>query len=281
MPSLLKPLTLGLSVILAAGCSHVPKESEKAPALTDNNLNSTLWVQTSGEYKANALQAYNAAIANLGGVVRLGNQSAALEQEGNVGSLPAAVVLDIDETVLDNSKYQANLVLTGSSFNPKTWDQWIAKKDASAVPGAVEFINYAKSTGVEVFYITNRECMPRETSSDPCPQEADTLANLQSVGIQGATKNHLLMKKEFPDWGSEKTSRRTNVAEQYRIVMLFGDDLGDFLPGIKSMTPTERDSMVSEHSNKWGSVWYMLPNPTYGSWQRVLKGAPEGHLKGY
>jgi 5'-nucleotidase (lipoprotein e(P4) family) len=281
MPSLLKPLTLGLSVIITAGCSHVSTEHEKASELLDNNLNSTLWMQSSGEFKSNALQAYNAAIANLGPVVRLSQQSAALEQQGDLKNLPAAVVLDIDETVLDNSRYQANLVLKGESFNTDTWDRWVEAQAASAIPGAVEFINYAKTTGVEVFYITNRECKMREGSGDSCPQEADTLANLQSVGVQGVTKNHLLMKNEYPDWGSEKTSRRTNVAEQYRIVMLFGDDLGDFLPGAKSMSPAERDRLVSENSNKWGSVWYMLPNPTYGSWQRVLKESPKATLKGY
>jgi 5'-nucleotidase (lipoprotein e(P4) family) len=281
MPTLLKPLVLGLSVMLAAGCSHVPSESASTPELLDNNLNSTLWVQASGEYKANTLQAYNSAIANLGPVVRFGNQSAALEQPGNTGGLPAAVVLDIDETVLDNSRYQAQLVLLGSAFNPETWDQWVALKAATAVPGAVEFINYAKATGVEVFYITNRECKVRDGNEDPCPQELDTLENLQNVGVQGVTKDHLLLKNEFPDWGSEKSNRRLNIADQYRIVMLFGDDLGDFLSDAKSMTPKERDALVSLHSNKWGSVWYMLPNPTYGSWQRVLKEGPKAYLKGY
>ena len=185
------------------------------------------------------------------------------------------MILDIDETVLDNSPFQ--ILLAGRPFDFAEWDAWVARAAAEAVPGAVDFVRRAESAGVAVFYVTNRECAPRDGSAEACPQEAETLENLRRVGLD-STPERLLLKNERTAWSSEKEPRRELVARDHRVIMLFGDDLGDFLPCVRGRivppctapaTGTDRRRSVREHADYWGRGWYVLPNPMYGSWTGV------------
>jgi acid phosphatase len=122
-----------------------------------------------------------------------------------------------------------------------------------------------------VFFITNRGCQRRAESESACPQEAETIENLQSLGIFGVTEAHLLLKGEAREWGSDKASRRAGVARQFRVLMIFGDDLNDFIPGVRGgITPEERREKAGLYKDWWGRRWFILPNPVYGSWRRVL-----------
>jgi len=260
--------------MLLSGCAAINTQS--------NNFNSTLWVQTASEYKANSLQAYNSAIQNIQKAIHDPSWTAAIEQKNYVSSLPLAVICDIDETVLDTSKYQAQLVTEGSDFNPESWDKWLATRNAPAIPGAVQFINTMHDLGVEVFYISNRECRKREGNESACPQEQDAIDNLIKVGIIDAKPENILLKNERPGWTSEKKTRREFVASKYRILMVFGDDLGDFLPDVKkNITPVQRDRLVHKYENNWGKKWYILSNPMYGSWLRILEEPKSKYLEGY
>lgn len=251
------------------------------PEITNNNFNSTLWVQTAAEYEANAIQAYNSAESNIDGALRDKSWTAALEQGSNYSLKPPAIILDIDETVLDNSQYQAQLVLDDEQFDPETWDEWIAMESAPAVPGAVDFINGMESLQVDVIYITNRECMVRRDGGPACPQKEDTIDNLKKVGIEKVDPDHVFLKGEQPGWTSEKQSRREVVASNHRIIMLFGDDLGDFLPDVKrNITPEERSELVEKYSEHWGRKWFVLSNPTYGSWESILSDPKSRHFRG-
>jgi 5'-nucleotidase (lipoprotein e(P4) family) len=280
MKHIMKAAVILMFVGLYGGCAQVADETASSPS--DNNFNSTLWMQSSAEFGANSLQTYQVASRQLGIVAKTTIGTAALEQTGDYTSLPPAVIMDIDETVLDNSGYDAKLILEGDEYSSNTWDEWLSLKQAVAVPGAVRFVNYAKSTGVEVIFITNRKCMEREAISDKCPQKTETIENLQKVGIKGVKPSHLLLRNEQPDWSAEKESRRKFVAENYRIIMLLGDDLGDFLPNVKkNITSEQRANLVSEHGEKWGSVWYILPNPKYGSWLHILEKPKSQYLEGY
>jgi 5'-nucleotidase (lipoprotein e(P4) family) len=265
---------------LCAGCAH--HIDEKSSTRGDNNFNSTLWMQSSSEFIANSLQTYNAAERNLEEAVKTVTVTAAIEQTAPYTSLPPAVIMDIDETVLDNSGYDAKIILEKSSYRSTTWDQWIALQQATAIPGAVDFINHAKKEGVAVILITNRMCKEREGTTDKCPQKSDTIDNLKKVGISDLQPSLVLLGKEQDEWTAEKAGRRELMAEKYRIVMLFGDDLGDFLPNVKKdITPEQRARLVAGYSEKWGSVWYILPNPKYGSWLQVLKEPKSHYLQGY
>lgn len=263
---------LSAVLILLSGCA----------AKQNNTLNSTLWVQTSAEYEANCLQAYNVAEKNIDSALHDNGWTAALEQSGDFVSLPPAVIMDIDDTVLDSSHYQAQLIIDGKEFSPRTWDEWVALKNAPAVPGAVRFIQSLKKKNIEVFYISNRDCEKRPGTDCRCPQEQETIDNLAVVGIGGVKPEQVLIRKEKPDWGSDKKGRREVIASRYRILMLFGDDLGDFLPGVKkNITPLQRDELVRKYETNWGRTWYMFCNPIYGSWLRVLDDPKLKQLVGY
>lgn len=256
---------------LLAGCA----------ATTNPNTNSVLWVRTSAEYPACAHQAYNAARQSIERALSDTQWTAALEQSSNFSDLPPAVIFDIDETILDTSAYQAGLVVNHMVFQQKTWDQWLAGQSAEPIAGAVDFIRFLQSRGVAVIFITNRECAPRPEDLSSCPQKIDTLENLNALGITGIDENHVLLKSAFPDWGSEKANRRAFVADKYRILMLFGDDLGDFIPDVKKdITPEKRKEMASQFNENWGVRWFILPNPMYGLWQRVLQTPGAVYLKG-
>jgi acid phosphatase len=249
-------------------------------SIHNNNLNGILWVQTSSEYKANSIQVFNSAAARLDYALFDKNWSAAIEQENNYSSLPEAIVMDVDETVLDNSSYQAELILQHSKYDGETWDSWISSRDAEVIPGAISFINEAKNMGIEIIFITNRECKLRENDSSPCPQEMDTIINLSKVGIAGVKPENIYLKNEKEGWSSEKKSRRKIVAEKYRIIMLFGDDLSDFLPDLQKVSE-QRAKLVLDYSKNWGTKWFVLSNPIYGSWLQVLDSPRSQYLRGY
>lgn len=233
------------------------------PVPQNDLLNAELWMQRSVEYKANALAVYALGRIQLDKALADKNWTAATEQTGNYQDLPPAVVLDLDETAMDNSAYQTGLVTTGTDFSPKTWDAWVKAEKATAVPGAVEFTQYAESKGVKVFYVTNR-------SAD---QEEPTRRNAQALGFpMGGNVDTFLMSKEKPDWGSAKSTRRAHIAKDYRIVLLFGDNFGDFSDAYNG-SEAERLKAYEAAKERFGRDWLMLANPGYGSFES----APYGH----
>lgn len=254
--------------------------AQTAP-VNSNNLDATLYVQTSTEWRMNCLQSFRLAQMRLDEALAQPQWTAALEQTGDFSALPPAVILDIDETVLDNSPAQAEQILRGGGWDEKAWDRWVASRKAEALPGALAFIQYARAHKVEVFYVTNRACAPREGNDDPCPQNTDTVANLQALGFPDVAADHLLLKTQQPEWGSEKESRRKFVSERYRVLLLIGDDLGDFMTGVKGkdQTPEKRLAQASAHEGYWGVRWIALTNPTYGSWRNVLGNQPSDALR--
>lgn len=277
-----KTLFLVGFVFVLNACQTQKKSSINPNLITNNNLNSTLWLQTSAEFKASAWQTYNIAQKQLDAVLADKSLTAAIEQTQDYSGLPPAIILDVDETILDNSPYQAQLIKNNVGFDLSTWDEWVSLKSAKAIPGAVDFINHALDKGVRIIFLTNRECLQREGNKDECPQKNDTLDNLKEVGIKNISLDHLMIKYERDNWTSEKQSRRIAVVENYRVLMLFGDDLGDFLPHVKKdITHQQRAALVQKHQQRWGHTWFVLGNPTYGSWQRVMKGDGVSNLSGY
>lgn len=241
-------------------------------AASHDNMNATLWYQTSAEFKASAIQTYQTAALQLPHAIADKNWTALPNQTSNYQQLPLAIIVDIDETILDNSPTAAQAVLLNAGYDPKRWDQWVAMAAAKAVPGAVSFVNKAEAAGVKVLYISNRECEKRAGATDSCPQKADTLRNLKTVGIEKIDASQIWLKSEQQGWSSEKESRRLLAAKDFRILMSIGDDFGDFLPDVKkNITPEQRSALVDTYQDYWGAKWFVLANPTYGSWQTILK----------
>jgi 5'-nucleotidase (lipoprotein e(P4) family) len=243
----------GLCCLLLAGCGSGNKSLE--------GLNATLWTQQSAEYRASAEQAYRTAGRMLDQGLGDPAWTAVLEQEGDPGRLPPAVILDVDETVLDNSPYQARLIVEGSEY-PDGWDAWVRQAEAPPVPGALEFARHAAQKGVDIFYVTNRAAALEEA----------TERNLERAGFPVAKDlDVLLMRGEREGWGSDKSSRRAYVASTHRILILAGDDLNDFI-SVSAASIEERDRLEAEYADRWGVMWIMLPNPAHGSWERALYG---------
>ena len=280
-------LALALAAAAAAGCASQPREVAPASAgrcaparaFAEGGERATLWVRQSVEFRAASEIIYRAAQGAL--AANLGDPAVSAETTQTAGheDLPPAVVMDIDDTVLDNSAPQARMILEVTcppEFDAQ-WDAWVAERAAPAVPGAAAFIRAAramkdaKGRPVRVFLITNRACAPRAGSDDPCPQQADTLANLRELGLDAPTLDEdLMLKGERADWPSEKESRRREVARGHRIVLNVGDDFGDFLPGVRRQSAVERARTSCAYHDWWGTRWFQIPNPMYGSWQGVL-----------
>ncbi len=224
-------------------------------------LQATLWVQTAAEYRALTEGTYNEATESLDGALADSTWTAAVEQTGEYAALPPAVIVDIDETVLDNSAFQARVIRQGGEFDPELWDAWIAEAAARPIPGALEFTREADRRGVTVFYVTNREQ----------PQEAATRRNLEDLGFPLAAEvDVVLTRGEREEWESDKTTRRAAVATEYRILLLAGDDLNDFVDA--RISRELREELVRRHEANWGEKWFVLPNPVYGSWEGSILG---------
>ncbi len=287
---------LGLLVLGLAGCQSQmpvrqpvtePKACPPAPAVAPkpckahDNLNATLWMQTAAEYRALALQTYQAAAGQLDRALADRSWTAALEQVDEYENLPPAVILDVDETVLDNSRYQGWLIQKNKRFSKVSWDWWISTAKADAIPGALAFIRYARKRGVQVFLVSNRTCKPRKGVKGACPQKGDIIRNLERLGLDGITEKQILLRNERKQWGAEKKDRRFLLSVRYRILMLFGDDLADFIPGVGRLSWQKRAELVARYQQRWGRRWFMLPNPAYGSWQRVLGKPGRTLLRGF
>lgn len=226
------------------------------------NLHATLWVQSSAEYEAAAIQTYHSAGAMLDEAIKDTTWTAAVEQTGNFSMKPPAIILDVDETVLDNSPYQARLLEDDAHFDSGSWNAWAREGNADAVPGAVDFLTAASARGVKIFYVTNRDA----------EVEPGTRANLRKLGFpmkEQQGEDIVLTKNEQEGWGSDKTSRRNVITAGYRVIMLFGDNLGDFIGDAKGNADS-RASKFAPYTDRWGKSWFMLPNPMYGYWEGAL-----------
>jgi len=265
------PASSATSAIAAAASGAPPSVPADAPAARvpsgkDDRLGGVLWVQTSAEYRALALATYARARAELDRALADPSWTAALEQQGEVAALPPAVVADVDETLLDNSPYEADRIRAGLRYEEESWRVWVNRASAAAIPGAAEFVRYAAGRGVTVFYVTNRAALLEEK----------TRANLVALGFPVASdRDTVLMAGERPDWSSDKGTRRAEVARSFRILLLVGDDLGDFASGARAL-PDERVALAERFAERWQTRWILLPNPYYGSWEKALSGNERG-----
>ena len=258
MPHIRSLALTGAACLTLAACATTPVSTAATGPAPDDRLNATLWMQQAVEYKANADAIYALAGKRLDEA--LGDKSwtaAPVEQKPGYETLPPAIILDADETVLDNSPYQAWMVKTGAGYSGDSWNAWAGSGDAGAIAGAVAFTNAAAQKGVKVFYVTNRSV----------EVEDGTARNLAALGFpMGGNVDTLLTKGEKPDWTSVKGTRRAAVAEDYRILLLLGDNFGDFTDDYHG-SPEERQQVYEDNAERWGREWLMLPNPAYGSWE--------------
>jgi 5'-nucleotidase (lipoprotein e(P4) family) len=243
----MKKWSVVLLLFVACATKPAPLPCNPGLALT----NASLWAQSSAEYRASSMQAYAAARTALDTGLAVASDR------------PPAIILDLDETAIQNSAFEARMIRSGKTYDQAEWSRWVAESAATAMPGAAEFLAYARSRGVTPFYITNRLAA----------EEAATRANLEKLGYPlDAANDTLLTRGEQPEWKSnDKTSRRDFVASRYRVLLLLGDDLNDFV-NAQGKDEQQRLDLMRQNSGKWGTSWFILPNPMYGSWEAAEAG---------
>ena len=210
----------------------------------DGKFFASVYQQKAAEYKALCFQAYNMAKLRVDALVT------------QAASRPRAIITDIDETVLDNSDYAIHQALKGQDYDFPSWAEWTSRIQADTVPGAPSFLHYAASKGFTIFYITNRDEKER----------ASTLQNLVKFNLPNADNDHLTLKTST----SSKEERRQRVMANYDVVMLIGDNLGDFSAFFDKRPQAERESNTVRFADEFGARFIVLPNSTYGDWESAL-----------
>ncbi len=237
-----------LSLFLFSCSANIQTQSTtpSAKAQMANQLQmAVLWYQQAAEMRLSYYQAFEY------GKLLLDKKLAE-----NTHQKPAAVVLDIDETVLDNSPYEAYLIDNGITYEDATWKNWTSQARAEALPGALDFVNYVKSKGVEVIYISNRAVDELEP----------TLKNLKNENFPNATEEFVLLKSTT----SNKTPRREKVMEKYDVLLFVGDNLTDFSEGYANRDATMGKDLVDKELELLLENFVMLPNPMYGEWEKAI-----------
>ena len=207
-----------------------------------------LWMRTSAEYRALAYQGYNVAM----NAVKMAVTDPSHQRK------PLAIVLDADETVVDNTKLMGESIANGNGrFDAPWWRQAVHQGKSQAMPGAVEFLNEVHKQGVEIFYVSNRYA--------PVNYDA-TVQNFKELGFPSVDKDHVLLFEK----DSDKQPRFDAIAKKYYVVLYMGDNAGDFPIGTKGKTLAERNGIIDAHKEDFGTTFVVFPNPAYGSWVSAL-----------
>ncbi|MCH2179140.1 MAG: HAD hydrolase-like protein [Mariniblastus sp.] len=236
-------------------------QSQENTHITNELLNGTVWVQTALEHDILCRQAYQLADIRLQQALEDERWTAAIEQTANFEKLPPAVILDVDETVLDNSPFQARLVSENVEFTTEKWITWCKESQAEAMPGATRFIKQVSQKNIALFFVTNRDASVKDA----------TIANLSRALDMPVAPEQVLCKNEKPEWKSSKTARRKYIAQTHRIVLLLGDDFNDFTY-IGKVSTRQRVKKGEPYSQYFGTKWIQLPNPLYGNWEKSIYG---------
>lgn len=200
----------------------------------------SMFQQRSGEYKALCLQGYNIAMLRIQNYVPINNK-------------PRAIILDLDETILDNSAYAVHRGLQGKDYDLASWQQWTAMGNADTMAGSASFLKNAARLGVEMFYISNRGI----------DEQTGTLKNLQKFNLPNADEAHLFLKTD----GSSKEPRRQKVLQDYQVILYMGDNLADFSSMWDKKTEEVRNNEVLTHPSLFGDKFIVFPNANYGDWE--------------
>ncbi|EKE84899.1 5'-nucleotidase, lipoprotein e(P4) family [Idiomarina xiamenensis] len=218
--------------------------------LPEQNVQSVLWMQNAGEYRALCYQAYNMA--------KLAFAAAKAEQSEAQSGKKLAVMVDLDETMIDNSPYAAWQINNQQGYQTDTWNAWVNAVQTPAIDGAVALANYITDNGGTMFYVSNRSVRT----------QAATKKNLEQLGFPNVSDFTVRLKQD----SSNKASRLASIeADGYEVVVLMGDNLNDF-PELQTYHTlnTQRKQIVDAHQAEFGHRFILLPNPSYGDWEPGL-----------
>lgn len=230
---------------------ETPNPTNYYGVLANQSVDAVLWSNTSAEAHYMYMQLYDVA------------KSKVRQNLERVGGKNPAVILDLDETVLDNSPYMVQLIRDKSTYSEASWDEWIRQASAECIPGAVDFINFCVENGVEVFYVSNRSIEHLEP----------TITNLEALGLPFADMDHVLLKEGDI---SDKSSRRKQIMAGYSIVLYGGDNLRDYQEDFKGREEDFGKDKVNALADRMYDEFVLFPNPMYGDWTRMyVRSAPD------
>lgn len=247
--------TVFLTVVFVSFTAYSDDFSTKD--LNEESILALSWVQTAAEFKALAHQAFNIAKLRWD-----------MDKEGG----KRAVVVDLDETVIDNSPFNGGLIGKDVGYGNTLWKEWCDAEAATAIPGAVAFLNHVVNSGGDVFYVSNRKAQPEKNMD----LTKVTMNNLKALGFPQVTQDHMLLRTGT----SKKQPRRDAIKEQgYRIVLLLGDNLNDFSAAFGEETVAGRAEAVELNKDQFGDKFIVLPNPIYGNWEAAVYGGGKWYKK--
>ncbi len=279
-------LALGLGACAGPEVRQERSGSASAAAMgpaADDKLDAVSWTQTAAEFRATSLQAFtgawravDAGLADPAWDALPSGERDTLGNRGVMASLPVAVIADVDETLLDNTPFNARLIVDPFPGDLPTsdsraafalrWKSWVAEERAHALPGAVAFAKRLSDHGVALYYVTNRDDDEREA----------TCRNLVATGFPVPDcETFVLTRNDAAGRPSAKLTRRATVGRTHRVVAMLGDNLGDFVDGVDA-NRSVREGLVDRHAGWWGERWWVLPNPIYGSWENAAGPLPSG-----
>ena len=249
--------TITLSVISTYFLLGIPASTQgtspQTNAVLQYQVGGTLYMQKAAEYRSLAYQAFNIARLRFDATLEKKNVKKLPKAERK---MPRAIVVDIDETILDNSPAQAYSIANNAPFNLKDWYAWGDMRKAKAIPGAVDFLNYAVSKGAKIFYVSNRDGV----------QKPATIDNLKKVGLTDIADDNVILRASE----SGKEARRTAIAKTFRIVMLMGDNLDDFSNVFEKKSIADRFAETDKAREQFGDRFIVLPNAMYGTWENAI-----------
>ncbi|MEZ5428145.1 MAG: 5'-nucleotidase, lipoprotein e(P4) family [Pyrinomonadaceae bacterium] len=234
----------------------ITNAQQTAPAVDNEyQVAAILFQQKAAEYRALTYQAFNIAKMQLDADFDKKSLKKLPKAERKK---PRAVVVDVDETVLDNSPHQAFLVKQHLPFMMDSWLKWGEMRRAKPIPGAVDFLNYAHQKGVRVFYVSNR--LDR--------QKPETIDNLKATGFPDVSEETVMLLTDK----STKEPRRQKITETCRVVILMGDNLNDLSEAFEGKSVEGRFAEVDRVKDMWGHKFIVLPNVMYGAWESAIYG---------
>ncbi len=232
----LKPFLFALGLLIALGSCKTNYQKDL--------LQSAIWYQSASEYRALAFQAYNVARVSLEVKLRYRYVQ------------PPCIVLDLDETCLNNSPYSGYQIKEDKGYSSEDWKRWVEREEADSIPGCVGFLKYADQQGVDIFYVSNRKAAQLEP----------TMANMKKLDFPQVDADHFYLRTD----DSNKEARRQAIEEDHTIIMFFGDNMNDFSEDFEGKSVSERHNLVEENAHRFGVDFIIIPNPCYGSWESAL-----------
>jgi 5'-nucleotidase (lipoprotein e(P4) family) len=239
----MKKTTIILALlVMSAGC-RTTRPIVAAPTVAPAVPDSIKWVRTSAEFIAALQQVYREAGARVD------------EEAGKHTAGTWAVVLDADETILDNSLYQQERAMQGLGYSEASWDVWVRRREATPLPGASDFLSHVHQRGGRIAIVTNR-------LDSQCADTAAVFARYRLVYDAMLCRADGSTSDKNPRFQAVANGLTAAGNSPLDIVAFIGDNILDF--------PNESQQIRTQGAGafaQFGVRFFIVPNPMYGSWQ--------------